>query len=209
MNIVSRDDAIRIGAVRYFTGIPCKRGHVSERRVTSWECVACANTLAAQRFLVHPEKKKSKDKAYYHRHKTVLIEKAKAYYLKHRAQRIARVNELRSIDMQKRPHVYRERVRKNRATHPERWKAYANNRRAREVGHVAAAWIKELHKLQRGRCPVCTEPLPKAHHLDHIMPLYRGGRHEKGNVQLLCGPCNARKHAKDPIRFMQERGFLL
>jgi hypothetical protein len=29
------------------------------------------------------------------------------------------------------------------------------------------------------------------------------------NVQLLCPPCNLKKHAKDPIQFMQERGFLL
>ncbi len=38
-----RRDAIRAGRSRYFTGKPCKKGHITEREVTSGHCVECRN----------------------------------------------------------------------------------------------------------------------------------------------------------------------
>ena len=41
--IISRDEALRRGLNKFFTGKPCKRGHVAERFVSGirW-CVVCA-----------------------------------------------------------------------------------------------------------------------------------------------------------------------
>lgn len=39
--ILSRKDAKRFGKNRYFTGVPCKRGHVAERNTTSALCIEC------------------------------------------------------------------------------------------------------------------------------------------------------------------------
>lgn len=36
-----REEAIRLGLFTYFTGKPCKHGHVCERWVTSFGCVKC------------------------------------------------------------------------------------------------------------------------------------------------------------------------
>lgn len=70
--------------------------------------------------------------------------------------------------------------------------------------------IKSLMVLQRGKCAVCKVSLAEAgRHLDHIMPLALGGLHSSENVQLLCPPCNLTKHAKHPVEFMQQKGFLL
>ena len=41
MEIISRKDAIDQGLGRYFTGEPCKHGHVAERRTVNSTCVAC------------------------------------------------------------------------------------------------------------------------------------------------------------------------
>jgi hypothetical protein len=41
--LVSRKEALRRGLAHYFTGVPCKHGHVSPRAVTNWHCVACIN----------------------------------------------------------------------------------------------------------------------------------------------------------------------
>jgi hypothetical protein len=41
MKIISRDEAIRLGLKRYFTGTPCKYGHVDERMVSNWRCRTC------------------------------------------------------------------------------------------------------------------------------------------------------------------------
>lgn len=39
--ILTRQHAIARGHKRYFTGIPCKYGHVSERFVSNRKCIAC------------------------------------------------------------------------------------------------------------------------------------------------------------------------
>lgn len=41
MKIILRDQAIEAGYDRYFTGKPCKRGHISERYVCGHACVEC------------------------------------------------------------------------------------------------------------------------------------------------------------------------
>jgi len=39
--IISRKDAIALGFVTYFTGKPCKHGHIAERRTDSCSCEIC------------------------------------------------------------------------------------------------------------------------------------------------------------------------
>lgn len=85
-------------------------------------------------------------------------------------------------------------------------------RRARKInsGGVLSKDIKiRLFALQRGKCACCGEPLGNSYHLDHIMPLALGGSNTDDNIQLLRQRCNNQKHAKHPVDFMQERGFLL
>lgn len=43
MEQISRQEAIDKGLARYFTGKPCKNGHVSERWTLSCGCIACAD----------------------------------------------------------------------------------------------------------------------------------------------------------------------
>lgn len=38
---VDRDTALALGRKRYFTGIPCKWGHISERLASSRHCIKC------------------------------------------------------------------------------------------------------------------------------------------------------------------------
>lgn len=40
---ISRQDALYSGKTRYYTGMPCKHGHVTERFSTSGGCVDCVN----------------------------------------------------------------------------------------------------------------------------------------------------------------------
>jgi len=55
--IVSRSVAVNEGLPRYFTGVACKNGHISERYTANKTCITCANATA--------EKTKSKDKDKY------------------------------------------------------------------------------------------------------------------------------------------------
>lgn len=57
--IVSFQDACSLGLPRYFTGRPCKRGHIAERRIDNQTCVACHSITAAKYRQTHPETAKA------------------------------------------------------------------------------------------------------------------------------------------------------
>lgn len=98
------------------------------------------------------------------------------------------------------------------AANPETFRALKHNRRARKLavgGKLSKDIEIKLFALQRGKCACCKRPLGDDYHLDHIMPLALGGTNTDDNIQLLRQRCNNQKHAKHPIDFMQQRGFLL
>jgi hypothetical protein len=45
-HIISRAEAKALGLKRFFTGKPCKYGHVVERRVGNYACVECDRAYA-------------------------------------------------------------------------------------------------------------------------------------------------------------------
>lgn len=98
------------------------------------------------------------------------------------------------------------------ANNPGSKSAYGQNRRAKKKlagGILSIGLAQKLFKLQKGKCPCCHEPLGDDFHMDHVIPISRGGTNTDDNIQLLRAVCNLQKHAKDPLQFMQERGFLL
>lgn len=106
----------------------------------------------------------------------------------------------------------RARVAAWQKANPDRFKTQMASLRARRrgaEGKFSGKELAELFEKQKGCCAVCKIPLPKRYHKDHIKPLARGGSNYICNIQLLCQPCNSSKHARDPIEFMQSRGFLL
>lgn len=100
-----------------------------------------------------------------------------------------------------------------KAANLEKFRIYCQNYRARKVatgGTLSPGLADRLFRLQKGKCACgCKQPLGDDYHLDHRMPLALGGPNEDGNIQLLRAVCNKHKHAKHPVDFMQQRGFLL
>jgi len=144
--------------------------------------------------------------------RTANLEKVKAFAKRWRA---ANLEKLKQKDA-KRYEAHKARrlayQKEWRAANPDAKRFYKATRRAQKSaagGTHKKADIVALKGLQRGLCAVCREPLAGGHHLDHIVPLAAGGTNDKYNLQLLCAICNCSKGAKDPIKFMQARGFLL
>lgn len=79
-SVVSKEDAINKGLNKYFTGLPCKYGHVAERYVTSRSCVECAVNREQE---YNPERARVYAKARYENYKTA-INSAKNDYFKRR-----------------------------------------------------------------------------------------------------------------------------
>jgi len=54
--LVSRQEALAQGLPRYFTGTPCKHGHVSERYTLNKTCKDCADARSNKTKVNNPEK---------------------------------------------------------------------------------------------------------------------------------------------------------
>jgi len=82
-------------------------------------------------------------------------------------------------------------------------------KRATQAEPITPKHIIDLFKKQRGSCAICKTKLKAGYHIDHIMPLAKGGAHVLQNLQLTCPFCNLQKNNQDPLTYMQRRGFLL
>jgi 5-methylcytosine-specific restriction endonuclease McrA len=97
---------------------------------------------------------------------------------------------------------------------PDRARAKDHRRRARELsapGSWTKADIATLLRQQGGKCAHswCCVDITEKRHIDHVIPLARGGTNDPRNLQLLCARCNRRKGTKHPIDFAQLHGLLL
>jgi 5-methylcytosine-specific restriction endonuclease McrA len=109
-----------------------------------------------------------------------------------------------------------ERTRKWKVANPDKVQASNSKRRAVALGaggsHTAAD-ISDIFRLQNRRCAYCKVDLSRAgkrgRHVDHVLPLTKGGHDGRSNLQILCQRCNNRKHAKRPEQFARELGMLI
>lgn len=150
--------------------------------------------------------------AWYEQNKYRLKEIRKAWYLANKEKQNSRSRETYYAN----PALWRAHNKRWAQENREKMRQYVAasdaKRRAAKVrspGQFSAKDIAALYTMQRGKCAVCSDNLVEKFHRDHIVPLAAGGSNDKYNIQLLCQPCNQRKHAKDPIDFMQSRGYLL
>jgi hypothetical protein len=58
MEPISWQDAYALGMTRYFTGKPCNRGHLTERRISDGKCVQCQNERNKRKYRERPEVRK-------------------------------------------------------------------------------------------------------------------------------------------------------
>ena len=81
-----------------------------------------------------------------------------------------------------------------RAANPEKV-IEQNNRRRQRIANNGLFFIrpKEIRKLLAQPCFYCGA---KSQHLDHVVPIKRGGVHSIGNLLPACAPCNQSKSDK-------------
>ena len=65
--------------------------------------------------------------------------------------------------------------------------------------------INKLLELQQRKCPCCGKPLEGSYHLDHKIPISRGGTNEENNLQLLLPKCNLEKYNLTFEEFLEKR----
>lgn len=212
----------------------CIKCGTDTNRDANYRCKPCMSAYDKAYYAANSEKIRGKSAAYYaENHEKAKIyystnsekirEQSRARYAENPGKRKERIRAYQSENIDKikayssayraaNPDREIARHAAYRAANPEKLSSHRANRRARKrnaEGTHTVADIKELASQQNGKCACCRVDLKTGHHLDHIMPLAKGGSNDKHNLQLLCQICNLSKGAKDPIMFMQSRGFLL
>lgn len=140
--------------------------------------------------------------------------KGKAAYARYAASGKRKPSDKRWQESERGKETARERQRRYRQRHPEKvresnirslrkWReenreAYRIHcRQRRKLEHEAEGFhtIKDIRALfvtQRGLC-FCGDELGTTYHVDHMVPLSRGGTDWPENLQLLCPSCNHSK----------------
>ena len=205
-NIAAKNSGVSF----YFTGKPCKRGHVSHR-YTGGVCVDCAKERSKT------EQFRKTQHAYYEKNKTAHFESSRSWAQNNPEKRKEIVRKCDAKRKDKRAiweaanrvlllEKKREYHEKNKIALNARyalWKkknketvnATNANRRARgkgAEGKFSKSDILALLEKQNDACAICNSVLVK-YHVDHIKPLARGGSNWPSNLQILCPSCNSRK----------------
>lgn len=81
-------------------------------------------------------------------------------------------------------------------------KSYKARRRAREGGGVETSVLRQWAEDQPKVCFYCTADCEASYHIDHFLPLSKGGVHVLTNLRISCAPCNLKKNAADPLEWM-------
>jgi hypothetical protein len=166
-------------------------------------CKPCAKARATEWYLANPERAKEARRGWDSRNRDHL-------------------NALRKQqrkDNPEREKAHREKIpahkkieysRRWNALNPERRRMHLQASEAKRRGAPGDGFtaddVRRLLKEQNGACAACGTSVEHKRHVDHIMPLARGGRNDTTNIQILCPPCNLSKSARDPVEFMQSRG---
>ncbi len=225
--IITRGEARKQGLSRYFTGKACKRGHVDERYVSNLDCVSCVyeRSKANAWYKRNRERHNANSRAWYAENSEKLKATRDRWYRDHPNYSRDWARAVPPEERKARKRAWYEANREYAIAYTAEWArrnpeaakqvqaVVAHRRRARKAaspGQHTRADLAAILAAQGHWCANCRTDLRKAEkHVDHIIPLARGGSNDKGNLQFLCRACNLAKAARDPIEFAQAQGRLL
>ena len=221
MQIIDRADATAQGLSKYFTGKPCKKGHICERYTKFGVCVDCTSEWNAKKgkeyrrlymekrrracgVLPVPPKMSPEESRKRRVELAIIRRRAKGVKPKTRmspqdekASKKRRMHKWRQANQEK----VRADEKKWRDNNPDKWRdkvrRIALRRRARLrgiEGNFTKADIDVLLAAQNGICAGCSKDISAKFEVDHKLAITRGGTNNPDNLQLLCRSCNAQKH---------------
>lgn len=222
METISREDAKAQGLARFFTGIPCSRGHIAERKATSSDCIVCLKARqkawdaknrdknkarGAAWYAAHPERAKATRAAWRERNAEKDRADVAAWQASHKeeikvagaAWRAANPDKVLATVKRSQVKNYERQLVANRLW-AKRNKHKINAKKSRRIAAKLRAcplWadldaIEVFYETARNMGAETGVP----HHVDHIVPLMSKwvcGLHCEANLQVLTGKENQSK----------------
>ena len=206
LTVITKQEAIEQGLKHYFTGEPCKYGHVAQRQVSNRGCITCRYADRIDYYRQNPERElvriREKHKAYYKADPKKILDANKAWRLANheKAKENQRIRNAKQYAENK--EVELKRRRNWKANNPAIVANYLARRRASNALRTPK-WlteydfqqIKDIYKLANKK----TKETGIKWHVDHIIPL-RGknvsGLHVPHNLRVVPASENLRKSNK-------------
>ena len=183
------------GLKRYYTGKPCKNGHVAVRFVQGSQCVICKALWASKSQKRNKTAKNARQKRYREKHRDELRQSGRDRYASFSPERKAKYIRERNDYHLDNPDVAKRCYRKNphlSYIHTVAYRARLNKVSV-ELTQGEAAMIKAIY-AQMKRLNV--EAGFAKYHVDHVIPVSKGGIHHPSNLQILTATENLKKGAK-------------
>ncbi len=207
MQLISRNTAARFGLPRYFTGVPCARGHRGERSVSNRGCIICA--LDRDRSRYRPEAAQAARQANLETKRSIARESARRRRTdpKILRQQAADARRRRALGLNP-PETKAQKQRRHqreqqyRASEKGKRSKTANSsaRRSLTVMGSRAFTAEDWRKLvdRSPSCHWCKRQFNRRRRPthDHVIPLTKGGRNTLDNSCCACASCNPRKGAR-------------
>lgn len=181
-------------AKTYFTGKPCKHGHVAERHVASRQCVVCHTESQKKRRATAEGKAAhlARVKEWQARNP----EKVKAYKAKYanenREQIYKKLADYRKANPERRKAIVRAYALRNK----DKLCANVRNRQTKKLTAMPAWVDKETIRSIYEQCSYVSRLTALPHEVDHIVPLRHSavcGLHVPWNLQIIPAIENRRK----------------
>jgi 5-methylcytosine-specific restriction endonuclease McrA len=158
-----------------------------------YKCRNCANEYKKKWAREHPESRSQsrrkwteKNPLYFSTH----------YYSNWKSERLRR-----NIYYAKNKEKFVEKRKEYYRRNPEYYYIARHKRRAlkkKSTGSFTQSDIRLLFALQKRKCWYCQKSIEDGYHMDHRIPLSRGGSNDISNIVLTCPHCNLSKNNKLP-----------
>ena len=155
-------------------------------------CKQCTNAENRASYLRRRELKRAQNKRWKQRNAAGYRAQQRGYYRKNCESIRARHKQTRDANLD----VYRARELASHHKNPQTWADASARRRARKKGApvVERVYRRVVYQTSGGRCYLCGERIAfEEMHLEHLIPLSKGGEHSYANVRASCSFCNLSK----------------
>lgn len=217
------------GKTRYRNGKQCPRGHLADRMVSNGRCCYCISEDKKRARERNPSQHREYMRKWHAKNKDSQIQYRKdnrdslnENTRRWRAENPDRDKRNRVLWISKNLERYKRKSREWRVNNrvrdrelnkrwrennPEKQRVIMFNRNCATRGvrqAVRHGLITSLMQSQGSRCVYCGCDVSSRYHIDHKLPVSRGGDNSEANLQILCPTCNLRKGSKTHVEFLEK-----